>query len=433
VINRQFRTEWQGTHGDSQLGTRPKRGLPLWTAQMDCRNRGRRNSLEQSSLEQSSLDQSSLDQGQTEQATLTAPRRNVTSVQLLRHSLLLLLLITLAGCISTARQQRPSYSEPTTVSARSIFAQGQLAPDIEAQHLAAARTAPALLRRSWLELQLKQPQAALDTSAQVLYAAGKPSANDESFARYLRAEAFRLMGTEGRGNYDRNRARELALDPELQRRLLPAVLPTQSHGPAWGRVAVEPRSSWRPMPPNGRNLDRMQRPRRVTIHHSAVYIRDTRPRAAATQIGKIQRDHMLGREYGDIGYHFLIDPSGRIWEGRELRYQGAHASGNNNIGNIGICLLGNFMRQHKDGQGPTNAQVQSMEQLVVQMMRHYRFGGDALFCHSDFKNTACPGPRMQPIVKQFARQLQTRLAGRSPRVAGTGALLAEEEEEEEEE
>ena len=47
---------------------------------------------------------------------------------------------------------------------------------------------------------------------------------------------------------------------------------------------------------------------------------------------------------------------------------------------------------------------------MVQMMRHYRFGGDALFCHSDFKNTACPGPRMQPIVKQFARKLQARLA-----------------------
>ena len=44
----------------------------------------------------------------------------------------------------------------------------------------------------------------------------------------------------------------------------------------------------------------------------------------------------------------------------------------------------------------------------MQMMRHYRFGGGALFCHSDFKNTACPGPRMQPIVRQFAQQLLAR-------------------------
>jgi hypothetical protein len=343
---------------------------------------------------------------------------------------LLLLILTLGGCLSTVRQTRPTYTEPSTVSGRTIFAKGQLAPEIEVQHLANARTAAALLRRSWLELQLQQPQAALDTSSQVLYAAKKPSANDESFARYLRAEALRAQGNQDRGNFDRNRARDLALDPELQRRLLPAVLsPAPSRRPAWGQVAIEPRASWQPLGPNRSNLDRMQRPRRITIHHSAMYFRDTRPRAAAAQIGKIQREHMQNRNYGDIGYHFLIDPSGRIWEGRQLRYQGAHASGSNNIGNIGICLLGNFMRQPNDGQGPTSAQVQSMERLVTQMMRRYNFGGDALFCHSDFKNTACPGPRMQPIVKQLAKQLQARLAGLNRRETGARPTLAEEQDE----
>ena len=96
-----------------------------------------------------------------------------------------------------------------------------------------------------------------------------------------------------------------------------------------------------------------------------------------------------------------------------MRYQGAHASGSNNIGNIGVCLLGNFVRQ-KQGQGPTSAQIESMEGLVMQMMQHYGFGGESLFCHSDFKNTACPGTRMQPIVRLFARQLK-----RNPRILAT--------------
>ena len=398
MINRQFRMEWQDTRNDTQAATSPERGL-LHGA---LPSSGRASSGESKFL----------------------------AHRLTTYGALLLLMLTLAGCMSTVRQTWPTYSEPTTVSSRSIFAKGQLAPEIEVRHLANARTAPALLRRSWLELQLQQPQTALGTSAQVLYAANKPSANDESFARYLRAEAFRIQGDQERGNYDRRRARDLALDPELQRRLLPAVLsPTPAHGPVWGQVAIEPRNSWQPLAPNRSNLDRMQRPRRITIHHSAMYFRDTRPRAAAAQIGKIQREHMQNRDYGDIGYHFLIDPSGRIWEGRELRYQGAHASGSNNIGNIGICLLGNFMRKRQDGQGPTNAQVQSMEQLVIQMMRQYRFGGDALFCHSDFKNTACPGPRMQPIVKQLAKQLQARLAGQGRRAKGASAWLAEEQDE----
>jgi len=61
-----------------------------------------------------------------------------------------------------------------------------------------------------------------------------------------------------------------------------------------------------------------------------------------------------------------------------------------------------------DSQGPTAAQVRSMEQLVVQLMRGYGIDGNALFCHSDFKNTECPGPRMRPIVQRLAQRLQER-------------------------
>ncbi|MCK5941495.1 MAG: N-acetylmuramoyl-L-alanine amidase [Planctomycetes bacterium] len=287
------------------------------------------------------------------------------------------------------------------------FAPGELPAERELQHLESAYTEPALLRRAWLELELQRPQQALETAARVIYAEQPPSAHTESFARYLRAEAFRRQGHPERGAFDLQRARELAMDPELQRRLLPATLTPQPAGLPWGDVAVQPRDSWQPIGANRTNLDRMQRPRRVTIHHSAMYFRDTRPQAAAAQIARIQRQHMRDRNFGDIGYHFLIDPSGRVWEGRELHWQGAHASGSNNVANIGICLLGNFVRQ-RDGQGPSPAQVRSMERLVVNLMRHYRMRGDALFCHSDFKSTQCPGPRMAPIVRQFARQLQAR-------------------------
>ena len=334
-----------------------------------------------------------------------SPRRRLMSSLLLTSLLLTSLLLT--GCTDTTLPRAPKYLEPTQVAAEVTFAAGTMDADTELQHLKRAQSSAALLRRAWLELQLNKPQDALDSSAQVLYAANKPSSHDESFARYLRAEAFRLQGNPDRGTYDLDRARALALDPGLQRRLMPRSQPKPASGPAWGELTIEPRNRWQPLPANANNLDAMQPPRRVTIHHSAMYFRDTNPKAAAAQIARIQREHMQDRNYGDIGYHFLIDPSGRVWEGRELRYQGAHADGDNNVGNIGICLLGNFVRQ-QSGQGPAPRQIAAMEQLVVQMMRHYRFGGEALFCHSDFKNTACPGPRMQPIVRQFAQQLLAR-------------------------
>ncbi len=330
---------------------------------------------------------------------------------LLRQVLCLALLASFtwtscAGPMPT-RGKRPTYEPPTAVSGSITFAPSLLDPEVEADHLASARGAPALMRRAWLELLLRRPESALDTAAEVLYGPDRPSAHEEAFARYLRAEAFRLQGFAERGAYDLERARTLALDPELQRRLRPEPLPPAVAGVPWGHLAVEPRDGWAGQSAARRNLDPMTRPTRVTIHHSAMYFRDTRPRACAAQIARIQKEHMQNRGYGDIGYHFLIDPSGRVWEGRELRWQGAHASGDNNVGNIGICLLGNFVRQ-RSGQGPTEAQVRAMEQLVVQLMQHYRFGPDALFCHSDFKPTECPGPRMTPIVKQLARELRAR-------------------------
>ena len=321
------------------------------------------------------------------------------------------LLAVLSGCANLGAPPTSTWAPPATVSSAATFGDSGLPAELELQHLADAQTPPALLRRAWLEVQQQRAQAALDSTAQVIFTDPPPSSHVESFARFLRAEAYRIQGKAERGRFDRERAQQLAMDPGLKRRLRPTARPSSradaAPGTPWGRLAIQRRSAWGPRPENRRDLDRMQRPRKVTIHHSAMYFRSTAPRAAAAQIARIQREHMGNRGYGDIGYHFLIDPSGRIWEGRQLRWQGAHASGSNNIANIGVCLLGNFMRQ-RDGQGPTREQVRSMERLVVALMQRYDMRGDALYCHSDFKSTACPGQRMAPIVKQFARQLRAR-------------------------
>lgn len=215
-----------------------------------------------------------------------------------------------------------------------------------------------------------------------------------------------MMGRSEQGQYDRDIARQLALDTELQRRLdvhpiAPGALPMNPNAV----VSVQSRASWRPMEPNRTNLEPMGTPSRLTIHHSALYFRDTRPSTCIAQIQVIQRDHMRNRNYGDIGYHFLIDPSGRIWEGRDLRFQGAHASGANNVRNIGVCLLGNFMRGSA-GHGPTPMQVAAMRELVTAMMQRYGFGAEGLHVHNDFKPTECPGPLLEPIVADLARDLR---------------------------
>jgi hypothetical protein len=299
------------------------------------------------------------------------------------------------------------------VSAATILGEPVGDPDLEIELIGKQKSAPALLRRAFLELRRGRPQAAIDATAEVLYGPEKPSANVESFARNQRAEAYAKKGSPELGHYDLDRARELAFDPELRRRL-PAP-PHHDEEPLaaddGNAPAVQRRAQWSAKAPNRRTLFPMTRPTRLTIHHSAVYFRDTRTSTCAAQIQRIQRDHMQGEGWADIGYHFLIDPAGRIWEGRELRWQGAHAEGDNNIGNIGICVLGNFLRG-RGGQQPTRNQVESMRHLVSHLMQRYEFGADSIHVHRDFKATECPGPLLESVVAQLTRDLSRKGPGR---------------------
>ncbi|WP_433329493.1 peptidoglycan recognition protein family protein [Spirillospora sp. CA-294931] len=56
-------------------------------------------------------------------------------------------------------------------------------------------------------------------------------------------------------------------------------------------------------------------------------------------VKSIQNFHMDSRGWSDIGYNFLVDNKGRIYEGRGWLVIGAHATGHNTSG-IGVCFIG---------------------------------------------------------------------------------------------
>lgn len=327
------------------------------------------------------------------------------------------LALLLGACATTTPKKSIGFQPPATVAWTTTMAPPAMDPDREIALLAPFKTNAVLLRTSWLHLQQRRSQNAIDAAAEVLYGPVKPTGNEEAFARFLRAEAYTLAGQPERGQYDRDRAAELTIDVDLRRLLAGATTKAVEPAPvvANAEFVVQPRSAWNARAVDRGNVEPMGGVHRLTIHHSAMYFRDTRPATCGAQLQMIQKDHMQNRGYGDIGYHFVVDPSGRIWQGRDLRYQGAHASGNNNVGNIGVCLLGNFVRGRK-GQGPTDAQVQAMRQLVTSLMARYHFGPESIHCHSDFKATDCPGPLMEPVVAQMVRDLQ-----RGSRVADASA------------
>ena len=55
----------------------------------------------------------------------------------------------------------------------------------------------------------------------------------------------------------------------------------------------------------------------------------------------VQRQHMFGDGWWDIGYHFIVGPAGTIYEGRDIGVRGSHAKGAN-TGKIGVLFLGDF-------------------------------------------------------------------------------------------
>lgn len=68
------------------------------------------------------------------------------------------------------------------------------------------------------------------------------------------------------------------------------------------------------------------------------------------------REWHLGRGWGDVGYHFFIDKTGNIYQGRPLELAPAAQRGHNE-GSIAICLSG--LRNFWD------AQFNSLQQLCI--------------------------------------------------------------------
>ncbi|MEM9372274.1 MAG: peptidoglycan recognition family protein, partial [Planctomycetota bacterium] len=106
------------------------------------------------------------------------------------------------------------------------------------------------------------------------------------------------------------------------------------------------------------------------------------------RIESSRRGH-LSRGWADIGYHYAIDPGGRVWQGRPLELQGAHVA-NQNQGNLGIVLLGNFDRGR-----PTDRAIRALDRLVASEMRRYRVPIGEVRTHGEMASTACPGRHLQ--------------------------------------
>lgn len=136
-------------------------------------------------------------------------------------------------------------------------------------------------------------------------------------------------------------------------------------------------------------------PSRVTVHHAGTTVNvHTSQSSIVRDLNGVLEAHLAHR-YGDIGYHFVVDYAGRVWEGRSLSYEGAHVSCQNE-GNIGIMCLGNFERQYASA-----AQLGGLRRLVCALRTQFDIPVRRVYGHRDIGASLCPGRYLYPHVDEL--------------------------------
>ncbi|MDP8929881.1 MAG: Ig-like domain-containing protein [Actinomycetota bacterium] len=171
----------------------------------------------------------------------------------------------------------------------------------------------------------------------------------------------------------------------------------------------------------------------MTVHHTATDNDDPDP---AATVRAIYEYHAVDKGWGDIGYQYLIDEQGRVYEGRwsgaasqpcadggtgaDFAHEstvddarmvtGAHTGGWNS-GNLGVALLGDFRDHPHFGAEPKQAAVDAAEWVLAELAGRHGIDPqstvtyvnpvsgdtkvvDAIAGHRDYTATECPGERL---------------------------------------
>ncbi|WP_330172877.1 peptidoglycan recognition protein [Streptomyces sp. NBC_01498] len=197
--------------------------------------------------------------------------------------------------------------------------------------------------------------------------------------------------------------------------------------------AVEPRTFWQEKPPPRRTPERTATEvKAVFIHHTSSPNDYTRPEVPAL-IRNFAVDHVDNRQWDDIGYNFLVDRGGVIYEGRvggiANPVVGAHTLGFN-VATMGIAAIGDF----SDGTPVPEPMVDALARLIAWKLglygvdprgtttltstndgSRYKKGTRQIFRtvsgHRDGYSTHCPGGALYgalPRIRERAARLQGR-------------------------
>ena len=140
------------------------------------------------------------------------------------------------------------------------------------------------------------------------------------------------------------------------------MIPLRSLAAA-GSPPIVPRSTWGADESIRRNEPEYAPSVRLAIVHHTAGPNGYSPSQAAAIMRGIQLYHVKSNGWNDIGYNFLVDRYGTVYEGRfggvERNVIGAHARGFN-TGSVGVAVIGTF-----ESEGIPAVAEASLEQLLA--------------------------------------------------------------------
>ncbi|GAG54010.1 unnamed protein product, partial [marine sediment metagenome] len=144
---------------------------------------------------------------------------------------------------------------------------------------------------------------------------------------------------------------------------------------------------------------RAHKPSGIVIHHTSV--RQQRRLSIEKKMRGLQsfsqRPGRVGKRrkpaWGDVPYHFYIGASGRVAQGRSLKFAGDTNTRYSTAGWIQIVLEGDFTKEK-----PTGGQLTSLRDLTKRLTRRYGISGERITAHNDHASTNCPGSNLKKHI-----------------------------------
>jgi N-acetylmuramoyl-L-alanine amidase-like protein/flagellar hook capping protein FlgD len=189
-----------------------------------------------------------------------------------------------------------------------------------------------------------------------------------------------------------------------------------------GSPQIVPRSEWRANEAIKRAPPRYAKSVSLAIVHHTAGTNAYGPSASAAIVRGIEIYHVKGNGWNDIGYNFLVDRYGQVFEGRaggiDRNVIGAQAEGFN-TGSVGVALIGNY-----NTGNPTPAERHALVSLLAWRLDvahvdplgtvSWTSGGNpkykrgtavelrAISGHRDTGFTSCPGTRLYAQLPAIA-------------------------------